>query len=141
MITVGWKMEKVIWTGYLLGVSWYDIRKKAVPLWSLLLGGAGVVADIVFVGGGSNRVTAILPGLLLLLLSKATKGIGEADGIILGFTGLISREINSFLIFGISLLYIFFCSMILFFTKRNGKIQIPYIPFLLAAYITAWKLL
>lgn len=134
-----WKVvTMMIWMGYLLVGSWYDIRKKAVPLLFLILGGALVMADLLFWGWESGSMAALLPGLLLVLLSKATRGIGEADGIVLAYTGLIGREKNILLIFGISLIYLFFYSMILFIRKRNRNIQIPYLPFLLAACLTVW---
>ena len=38
--------ENVILTGYLLWGSWYDIRKRAVPVGVLFLG--GVLAGLVF---------------------------------------------------------------------------------------------
>lgn len=133
-------LEKVILTGYLLAGSWCDIRKRAVPLQFLGLGGVLVFVDILFRGWESGRVMALLPGILLVLLSRATKGIGTADGIVLFYVGFISRSKSILFIFGISLIYIFFYSMILFIGKRNHDIQIPYLPFLLAAYITAWIL-
>lgn len=133
-------LEKVILTGYLLADSWYDIRKRAVPLLLLNLGGVLVVADILFRGWESGREATLLPGILLVLLSRATKGIGAADGVVLCCVGFISRSKSILFIFGISLIYIFFYSMILFFRKRNHTIQIPYLPFLLAAYITVWIL-
>ena len=139
--------ENVILTGYLLWGSWYDIRKRAVPVGVLFLGGVlagfgyvceGAVIFIVWKGFECSRLVALLPGILLLLLSKATKEIGEADGIVLALTGFISRDKNILLILGISLLYIFLYAMFLFCRKRNRSLQIPYLPFLLAAYITAW---
>lgn len=136
-----WKVvTMMIWMGYLLVGSWYDIRKKAVPLLFLILGGALVMADLLFRGWESGSMAALLPGLLLVLLSKATRGIGEADGVVLAYTGFIGREKNILLIFGISLIYLFFYSMILFIRKRNRNIQIPYLPFLLAACLTVWTL-
>ena len=133
-------VEKIIVTGYLLVGSWYDIRKKAVPLLFLALGAVFALADICFSGWEYGRMLAVLPGMLLILLSKATKGIGAADGVVLAFVGFLGRNKNIFLIFGISLIYIFFYSMILYIRKRNRNLQIPYIPFLLAAYITVWKM-
>lgn len=133
-------VEMVIWMGYLLAGSWYDIRKKAVPLSFLILGGGVAFADLLFRGWESGRMMALLPGVFLILLSRVTRGIGEADGIVLAYAGLISGEKSIFLIFGISLIYIFFCSMILFIRKRTHNIQIPYLPFLLVACLTVWAL-
>ena len=86
--------ENVILTGYLLWGSWYDIRKRAVPVGVLFLGGVLAVMVIVWKGFECSRLVALLPGILLLLLSKATKEIGEADGIVLALTGFISRDKN-----------------------------------------------
>ena len=122
--------ENVILTGYLLWGSWYDIRKRAVPVGVLFLGGVLAVMVIVWKGFECSRLVALLPGILLLLLSK--------DGIVLALTGFISRDKNILLILAISLLYIFLYAMFLFCRKRNRSLQIPYLPFLLAAYITAW---
>lgn len=133
-------MEKGILTGYLLWGSWYDIRKKAVPLRYLFLGGILAVLDIVCRGWESSRMSAMLPGIGLLLLSRATGGIGEADGIVLALVGFMGRDKNILLVLGASLFYIFFYSMILFCRKRNRSLQIPYLPFLLAAYITTWMI-
>ena len=133
-------LEKGILTGYLLWGSWYDIRKKAVPLQFLFLGGILAVLDIVCRGWDSGRMSAMLPGMGLLLLSRVTGGIGEADGIVLALVGFMSRDKNILLVLGASLLFIFFYSMILFCKKRNHSLQIPYLPFLLAAYITTWMI-
>ena len=48
-------VEMVIWMGYLLAGSWYDIRKKAVPLSFLILGGGVAFADLLFRGWESGR--------------------------------------------------------------------------------------
>ena len=63
---------------------------------------------IVWKGFECSRLVALLPGILLLLLSKATKEIGEADGIVLALTGFISRDKNILLILGISFCISFF---------------------------------
>jgi ABC-type phosphate transport system auxiliary subunit len=42
--------ENVILTGYLLWGSWYDIRKRAVPVGVLFLGGVLAVMVIVWKG-------------------------------------------------------------------------------------------
>lgn len=131
-------LEKMLLTGYLTWTCRYDVRKRAVPMRILLWGGVFAVVDIMEMGWESGRVVAMLPGILLLLLSKVTGGIGEADGIVLAFVGFICRNQSILLISGISLLYIFFYSMILFCTKRDRRLQIPYLPFLLAAYLTTW---
>lgn len=54
--------ENVILTGYLLWGSWYDIRKRAVPVGVLFLGGVLAVMVIVWKGFECSRLVALLPG-------------------------------------------------------------------------------
>lgn len=53
--------ENVILTGYLLWGSWYDIRKRAVPVGVLFLGGVLAVMVIVWKGFECSRLVALLP--------------------------------------------------------------------------------
>lgn len=48
--------ENVILTGYLLWGSWYDIRKRAVPVGVLFLGGVLAVMVIVWKGFECCRI-------------------------------------------------------------------------------------
>ena len=47
--------ENVILTGYLLWGSWYDIRKRAVPVGVLFLGGVLAVMVIVWNAAGLSH--------------------------------------------------------------------------------------
>lgn len=131
-------LEKVMVAGYLLWGSWHDVRKRSVPVRVLTTGAVLAFADIIVVGWENDRITAMLPGILLLLLSKVAGGIGEADGMIVALVGFMNRDNNILLILGVSLLYIFFYSMILFCRRQDRNLQIPYLPFLLVAYVTTW---
>lgn len=131
-------LEKVMVAGYLLWGSWHDVRKRSVPVRVLTTGAVLAFADIIVVGWENDRITVMLPGILLLLLSKVTGGIGEADGMIVALVGFMNRDNNILLILGVSLLYIFFYSMILFCRIQDRNLQIPYLPFLLVAYVTTW---
>ena len=53
--------ENVILTGYLLWGSWYDIRKRAVPVGVLFLGGVLAVMVIGWKGFECSRRVALLP--------------------------------------------------------------------------------
>lgn len=135
-------LEKTIWCIYLGGLSRCDIRRKAVPVWTLLVGGLLAAGNIIANGWGLQRyhVTDFMPGLLLLLLTKVTKAVGIADGIVLVLLGSLSGEGSTLLLFCISLIYIFIYSMILYVLRYDRKKRIPYIPFLLLAYITMWMM-
>lgn len=133
-------VEKSILAGYLLWTTSRDIKERTLPLAGLILGGTLVLLDVIVIGGAHDRWPGIVPGILLLLLSMLTDGIGRADGIVLIYVGALSGVPKAYVICGISFLYIFFYSMFLFFLKRNRNQQIPYLPFLLAAYMTTWRL-
>lgn len=133
-------LEKVILWLYLLWASWHDIRHKAIPIIGLLAGGLMTLIYLILSGSEKGQWMAMLPGIGLFLLAKISNGIGEADGIILLFVGCVCSISKTLLLFSASLIYIFLYSAIVFIVKRNRESQIPYIPFLLAAYITTWKM-
>ena len=91
-------------------------------------------------GWNVSVITALLPGALLLLLSVLTDAVGKADGIILMLLGSAYTDGRIWLLLCLSLIYIFLYSMILYISKKDPKRRIPYIPFLLIAYITTWIL-
>lgn len=130
----------MVWCGYLGWLSLCDIRKKAIPLWMLAVGGLPVLLGLLRNEWKSGIITALLPGALLLLLSLLTNTIGKADGIVLMLLGSAYTDGRIWLLLCLSLIYIFLYSMILYISKKDLKRRIPYIPFLLIAYITTWIL-
>lgn len=130
----------MVWCGYLGWLSLCDIRKKAIPLWMLAVGGLPVIFELLRNGWKSGIITALLPGALLLLLSLLTNTVGKADGIVLMLLGSACTDGRIWLLLCLSLIYIFLYSMILYISKKDLKRRIPYIPFLLIAYITTWIL-
>ena len=131
-------VEKIIWSVYLGKISLCDIRKRTIPVWLLFLGSLLVITDICIMGWETGMIIEMVPGIILLLLTKMTKAVGMADGIVLIQLGSICRDGQAFLIFCLSLIYIFLYSMILYISKKDPKSRIPYIPCLLIAYITTW---
>lgn len=130
----------MIWCGYLSWLSLCDIRKKAIPLWMLAVGGLSVLLGLLRNGWNSDIIAALLPGALLLLLSVLTDTVGKADGIVLMLLSSVCTDGRIWLLLCLSLIYIFLYSMILYISKKDLKRRIPYIPFLLIAYITTWIL-
>ena len=122
----------MVWCGYLGWLSLRDIRKRAIPLWMLSAGGLPVLLGLLRNGWNVSVITALLPGALILLLSVLTDTVGKADGIILMLLGSACTDGRIWLI------YIFLYSMILYISTKDPKRRIPYIPFLLIAYITTW---
>ncbi len=130
----------MVWCGYLGWLSLCDIRKKAIPLWMLAVGGLPVFLGLLRNGWNSGIITALLPGAILFLLSLLTNTVGKADGIVLMLLGNACTDGRIWLLLCLSLIYIFLYSMILYISKKDLKRRIPYIPFLLIAYITTWIL-
>ena len=104
----------------------------------LSAGGLPVLLGLLRSGWNVSVITALLPGALLLLLSVLTDMVGKADGIILMLLGSACTDGRIWLLLCLSLIYIFLYSMILYIFKKDPKRRIPYIPFLLIAYITTW---
>lgn len=128
----------MVWCGYLGWLSLRDIRKRAIPLWMLSAGGLPVLLGLLRNGWNVSVITALLPGALILLLSVLTDTVGKADGIILMLLGSACTDGRIWLLLCLSLIYIFLYSMILYISTKDSKRRIPYIPFLLIAYITTW---
>ena len=128
----------MVWCGYLGWLSLRDIRKRAIPLWMLSAGGLPVLLGLLRNGWNVSVITALLPGALILLLSVLTDTVGKADGIILMLLGSACTDGRIWLLLCLSLIYIFLYSMILYISTKYPKRSIPYIPFLLIAYITTW---
>ena len=137
-------VEKIIWSVYLGKISLCDIRKRTIPVWLLFLGSLLVITDICIMGWETGMiiemVIEMVPGMILLLLTKMTKAVGMADGIVLIQLGSICRKGQALLIFCLSLIYIFLYSMILYMLRQDRKRRIPYIPFLFMAYLTTWMI-
>ena len=79
----------------------------------------------------------ILPGLLVLLISRFTKeSIGMGDGVILMCYGLCAGFIGSL---GVWILALFFSSLFsivcLIFRKLQRKSEIPFTPFMFLAFL------
>ena len=107
---------------------------------NVFLGSLLVITDICIMGWKTGIIVEMVPGIILLLLTKMTEAIGMADGIVLIQLGSICRDGQALLIFCLSLIYIFLYSMILYMLRRDRKRRIPYIPFLFLAYLTTWMI-
>ena len=137
-------LVKIILTIYLLWASLHDIKKRALPAVGLAVGGVLSLLCIVLNKPEKEQWIVILlgtiPGIVLYLLAGISAGIGKADGMVLILTGCICGIKKTLFLFGLSLIYIFFFAAVVFIIKKNRKSRIPYIPFLLAAYVTALKI-
>lgn len=124
---------------WLLLCSWQDIRRKRI---NILLIGAGLLVllnSIIFYGDLTiwNRFAGLSLGIILLSLNPITKGqIGVGDGLIVSITGLcLGFSKNAVLLiyglFGSAI----FSIILLVLCRVSRKKSIPFVPFLLIAYL------
>lgn len=114
-----------------------DIRKMVVPYWEIFLGGALSVLKIILdiLGGNADyagMLLSLLPGIVLLITSYATRGgIGKGDGLLclalgpsLGLMNLVIGLVIAFFISGIFSVFVFVTN------KNRTELLIPFVPFM-----------
>ena len=121
----------------LLAGSISDIRKKSVSVRYLVLTAAGCILlslphfDLI------RFFTALLPGLLLLLISRISDGaVGEGDAYAVCFVGITLGLHATAAVLMITMLILCIYAQALIVTKRAGpKSRIALYPFLVLACI------
>lgn len=116
-----------------------DMRFMRISKLSLYMGGG--LGIILFIFSRSafekERILALLPGILCLIISLCTKeAIGKGDGLLI----LVMGEYLCFShILGICMMAFFFAgALALVFRRRwkkTGRKEIPFVPFLLIGYV------
>lgn len=116
----------------------FDIKRKKIPVYMLIiLAAAGIISN--FTVGEfdiEKRIIALLPGMILLIVSMITKQqIGYGDGMIILIMGLyididdiLSIVLSSFLLSSIAAIIL----MTVFKKKKN--FEMAFSPFLLIGY-------
>lgn len=116
----------------------FDIERKKIPVYMLIvLAAAGIISN--FTVGEfdiEKRIIAMLPGMILLIVSMITKQqIGYGDGMIILIMGLyididdiLSIVLSSFLLSSIAAIIL----MTVFKKKKN--FEMAFSPFLLIGY-------
>ncbi|TAH73876.1 MAG: hypothetical protein EWM47_02080 [Anaerolineaceae bacterium] len=123
----------------LIIVTIQDIRWKKIRVGVVLLAAFLICICIPFCSVLSvlDRVLGLSLGLGVMLLSKATGGkIGIGDGMVLGATGMGLGFWSNMELFALALaIAAVFSIGLLVLRKANRKKVIPFMPFLLLAYI------
>lgn len=116
-----------------------DIKKKQIRLHPVLLFGIlGIILHMLFrMQSIENMLLGMSVGVTLLVLSKLTGGrIGAGDAVLLIVTGIyLGFKQNMQLFFSGLLLSGIWALGVLVLKKKSRKDSIPFIPFLLAAYM------
>ena len=141
-------MAETILTGcWLLAASTLDIRSQRIPVWMLVLGGvlAGLTAVCrcgAMLAECVDMIKGCIPGVILLIMAAATGKAGMADGIVLIFLGICMGGKICLAVFMLSLLLISLFSGVLLVLRRAGRnTRLPYLPFLLAAWLLGQALI
>ncbi len=124
-------------------VSVGDIKEKKVSVPWLIAGGILIVfmkllSAVIFkleIDPGKG-LWGMLPGILLLLLSMVSDGVGSADGIVCMWIGMFGgiKICFSVLCMGLFLASLFSVGGVLF-RKWGKKKRFPFLPFLSAAFL------
>lgn len=129
---------KIIAGIYLLIQSIWDIRTKKIPLWvTFCFGGCSLLYSACCNREGIEYLYACMPGFICFLLGYCTKeaiGYGDA-GLLCALGMLYSLEDIGFIcmiavvlagVVGLILLIVF---------QKNGKYELPFVPFLLIGWL------
>jgi leader peptidase (prepilin peptidase)/N-methyltransferase len=136
-VTQQFGVEQIIVIVFLAIGAIQDIRKKQIALWLIGAGAAAAVCVDCYLGKSLIfGWTGLLPGGILAALSIISKGaIGFGDALAVAVTGLaigwrstVGVLFTALMFAGIAAL---FCIVVL---KKGKKEELPFLPFLLAAY-------
>ncbi len=119
--------------------SFYDIRKKAIPVVTILISGAAILLLSMLDKRTSlaDSMVGLLLGVSLLALGKVSKGaIGIGDGLIMLLVGWVMGIYGGCVVLFYSLFLACIVSIILMCLKKlTKKDAIPFIPFVLISYL------
>ncbi|WP_026892635.1 prepilin peptidase [Lacrimispora aerotolerans] len=135
-------ISKIVFTIFLVYSAFQDGRSKTISVWLLFAAGTAGILFIIISGQGiGDRPLSCLIGLLMVGISRLSDGaIGEGDGWFFTVSGLfLNLLINlKLLVYGVFLSG-FVCMGIYIFFRLKGndvkKVTIPFLPFLLPAWI------
>lgn len=138
----------------LVTCSYTDIRRRQISVRVLivfLILAAGLMAGACYFGDRDriiknvllyelrpeNVIFALLPGSILLVISVLTReAIGRGDVCVVGILGLMTGFDAVFVILFISMVACALCGLVFMVIKgKSKKDTLPYIPFLLGAYL------
>jgi len=123
----------------LTAASVWDLKERAIPVWFFII--SMLMAIGAELCSGSVNITASIGGtiigFMLLAISKLTGGqIGEGDGIVFLITGVVLGFKNNFLLLLEALFLSFVFSLVFLLLKKiNIKTKLPFLPFVLVAFI------
>ncbi len=125
---------------WLTALSVEDVRQKRISLWQIGMGVPLVIWSLVQ-GVVQEEITMerlllwTLPGVILLVMSL-TKKVGYGDGTVVLLLGLMERDDYFARLLLCSMVMMSVVSVLLLILRKAGKdTRLPYLPFLLAAWL------
>lgn len=135
----GDKMEAVVLLGLLGICSFEDVKEREIRSIIVLLGG---IVGISFHFFNENQsllsiVGGLIVGILMLALSVASgEKVGKGDAILIMVTGIyLGFWQNLVLLWAAALMAGVYGFYNIFLHGKNLKSEIPFVPFMLAAYV------
>ena len=123
---------------FLMIKGFWDLKYKRIPLHTTLVGGAiGLICLMIEKRTQFTFLYSFLPGIVLLLLGKLSKGaIGYGDGIVVLTLGLFCKGNELLMILLLALVFAGVVGLVLLVVfKKKGKYEIPFVPFLFLGWI------
>jgi leader peptidase (prepilin peptidase)/N-methyltransferase len=125
--------------GWLVLCSYQDLKRKQINTMLIFIGVVVILVTSVIQGELKllERVTGLVPGISLLLLSHITRGqIGVGDGLIICGFGICFGLLETVILLAYGLFgSAIFSIIILCIHKANKKMTIPFVPFILMGYL------
>lgn len=128
-----------IFIGFLFMSAVFDIRNRKIPsvlIWSffVIMTGYRIVMIVRGMTSFAEIIGLLLPGILLLILSRISNEIGNGDGLLVIATGCYLGGIRNIgMVFLAFLLAAFTAIALLIGARSMRNKKIAFAPFLLAA--------
>ena len=136
-VPIPWRqyMKHIICIGYTGLAAFSDFRTGTVPLWLLLSGSFAGLLWILTTGEVQSGIIGMVPGIALIVLSRAVKEhIGTGDGILLTGVGMLTGWLVCMQLLLIACILSAVVGVALMkCRKKTIRYSLPWIPFLLAA--------
>lgn len=124
---------------FLLISTYLDVKIKKINIYLCILWGVlGTVINLMLVNKGIRfYLFGLAIGILILIFSFCTKeAIGKGDAAVFIVIGTYAGLTRTFVIFIISLILVLLIgSSLLLLKKVNKKTRLPFLPFILLAFI------
>ncbi len=136
-------MEHYLMIGFLGINSWTDIRRRQISLLSVgIFLTIGILYQCFYLKQGSMMLLGLIPGIVLVAVSKATReSLGMGDALLMLVMGIylgLEEAVNVLLL---SLFLAAIWAGILLAVQRKKKdYEFPFVPFLLMGYVGRWML-